>query len=122
MNKWRPWAVCCAVWAVSWAALAYVVNYTDPEISVHRLAFLVLLFLASLTTVSPLAYLLHLRFAGDRSYRRDVQTSFREGGLAALFLVLCTWLRMGDALNWVNALLLLSALALVEVFTLAKGS
>jgi hypothetical protein len=84
--------------------------------------FVVLLFFGLLTVSSAVAHYLHYRFTSAKSYRSDAKRSFREGALAALFLTLCAWLRMGQALNWINALLLLSALALVEVFILLKSS
>lgn len=122
MSKGRLWAVSSILGVISWLELAYVVYGTDPEIALNRLAFLVLLFVALLTTFSPMAHFLHFRFTAASSYRSDVRRSFREGGLAALFFVLCAWLRMSQALNWINALLLLSALALIETFILVRSS
>ena len=121
MSKRRPWMISSVACVLSWLGLAYVVLRTDPGIALHRLAFLVLLFVATLTAFSPIAHFLHFRFTAAGSYRSDVRRSFREGGLVALFFVLCAWLRMTEALNWVNGLLLLSALALIEVFVLARG-
>lgn len=115
------WVLSGMVCILSWLGLGYVVYVTDPSQAVNRLIFMVLLFVALLTTFSPVAHFLHFRFTRRRSYRSNVQRSFREGGLAALFLALCAWLQMGQALNWINALLLLSALALIEVFILARS-
>lgn len=122
MESRRLWTVSTLVGLISWLGLAYVVFNTDPALTVNRLAFLVLSFLGLVTALSPVAHFLHFRFTSSKSYRSDARRSFREGGLAALFLMLCAWLRMGQALNWINALLLLSALALVEVFILVKSS
>jgi hypothetical protein len=122
MESRRLWTVSTLVGLISWVGLAYVVFNTDPALTVNRLAFLVLLFLGLVAILSPVAHFLHFRFTSPKSYRSDARRSFREGGLAALFLMLCAWLRMGQALNWINALLLLSALALVEVFILVKSS
>jgi hypothetical protein len=122
MGKGRLWMVSSVLGVISWLGLAYVVYSTDPEADISRLAFLILLFVALLTTFSPLAHFLHFRFTAARSYRSDMRRSFREGGLAALFLVLCAWLRMNQALNWINALLVLSALALIEAFILVRSS
>lgn len=121
-TKRALWAVSGIVCVLSWLGLVYVVYITDPAVALNRRVFLALLFVALLTTLSPAAHFLHFRFTAARSYRSDVRRSFREGGLAALFLALCAWLRMGQALNWINALLLLSALALIEVFILVRSS
>lgn len=122
VTKRRVWMASFVVCVLSWMGLAYVVFNTDPTVALNRLSFLALLFLALLATLSPLAHYLHFRFTTRKSYRSDVWRSFREGGLAALFLSLCAWLRMGQALNWINALLLLCALALIEVFILIRSS
>ena len=118
-SLWLLLAVVC--WS-SWLGLGYVIWNTDPALTVNRLLFLALLFLGSLTLLSALAHYLRFRVRSAKSYRSDIKRSFREGALAALFLTLCAWLRMGQALNWINALLLLSALALIEAFILLRSS
>ncbi len=122
ITKWWLWAVSSTIGATSWLGLAYVVYATDPGIALNRLAFLLLLFAALLTTFALVAHFLHFRFTTARSYQSDVGRSFREGGLAAMFFTLCAWLRMSQALNWINALLLLTALALIEAFILLRSS
>jgi hypothetical protein len=116
------WILSAVVCVVSWLGLGYVVWNTDPALTVNRLSFLALLFLALLTLLSAVAHYLRFRFRSAKSYRSDTKRSYREGALAALFVTLCAWLRMGQALNWINALLLASALALVEVFVLLRSS
>ena len=118
----RLWALSFVVCISSWLALAYVAWSTDPSVATNRLVFLSLLFVGLLTLLAPVAHFLHFRFTPAKSYRSDVRRSYREGALAAIFVTLCAWLRMGQALNWINTLLLLSALALVEVFILVKSS
>jgi hypothetical protein len=122
MESRRLWTASTLAGLLGWLGVAYVVTSTDPALTVNRLAFLALLFLGLVSVLSPLAHFLHFRFTAAKSYRSNVRRSFREGGLAALFVMLCAWLRMGQALNWINALLLLSTLALVEVFLLVKSS
>ena len=122
MGNRRLWTVASIIGALSWLGLAYVIYSSDPEISLNRLSFLLLLFAALLTTFTPLAHFLHFRFTDPKSYRSDVRRSFREGGLVALFFVLCAWLRMTRALTWINGLLVLSALALIEAFILVRSS
>jgi hypothetical protein len=122
MSNRRLWAGSSIVGILSWLGLAYVVYGTDPGMALNRLSFLVFLSIALLTTFAPLAHFLHFRFTDRKSYRSDVRRSFREGGLAALFFVICAWLRMSQALNWINALLVLSALALIEAFILVRSS
>jgi hypothetical protein len=122
MESRRLWTASTLVGLLSWSGVAYVVTSTDPSLTVNRMTFLVLLFLGLACVLSPLVHFLHFRFTAAKSYRSNARRSFREGALAALFVMLCAWLRMGQALNWINALLLLSTLALVEVFLLVKSS
>ena len=118
----RLWVLSSLIGVLSWLGLAYLIWSTDPALAMNRVMFVVLLFFGLLTVSSAVAHYLHYRFTSAKSYRSDANRSFREGALAALFLTLCAWLRMGQALNWINTLLLLSALALVEVFILLKSS
>jgi hypothetical protein len=122
MSNWRLWAILSIPSVLSWLGLAYLVSSTGPEIALNRFILLILLFVALLTILAPLAHFLHFRFTDPKSYRSDFRRSFREGGLAALFFALCVWLRMSQALNWINALLVLSALALIEAFILVRRS
>ena len=118
----RLWSLSLMASVCVWLGLAYVAWSTDPDLVANRAIFLMLLFVGLLTLLSPLAHYLHFRFTSAKSYRSDAKRSLREGGLAAVFFTLCAWLRMGGALNWINTLLLLSALALVEAFILLKSS
>lgn len=105
--------------ALSWLGFGYLVSSTAPE-AINRWFFFPLLFLGVLTTVTPVAYYLNLRFAEPESGHEVMLRSLRHGGLAALFFVLCTWLQMVRALNWITALLLLWVLVLVEVFIMLR--
>jgi hypothetical protein len=118
----RLWSLSLIFSLLAGLGLAYVVWNTDPALTLNRLAFLGLLFVAVLALLSPLAHYLHFRFTPAQAYRDDPGRSLREGGLAAAFVTLCAWLRMGEALNWINALLILSALVLVEALILLRGS
>ncbi|MBI3287502.1 MAG: hypothetical protein HYZ68_05580 [Chloroflexi bacterium] len=102
----------------AWAGLAYVVTNSDPRQVSSRFLFLVVLFLAQALTFTPLFNYLERRAARAPHFMRAA----RRGGLASLFLVLCAWLRMNQALTEVNALLLLAALVLTEAFLWARST
>jgi hypothetical protein len=103
---------------ISWVGLGFLVNYTSPG-TLARLAFLLLLFLALMATFVPIAFYFNHRFASSKSGQGNVR-ALRQSGLAALFLVLCAWLRMIRFLDWAVALLLLGVLGLVEVVILTR--
>lgn len=102
----------------AWAGLAYIVANTDPRQVDSRSLFLVILFLALALTFTPLFNYLEWRAARAPHFMRAA----RRGGLASLFLVLCAWLRMNQALSLVNALLLLAALILTEALLWARST
>ncbi|HIC94825.1 MAG TPA: hypothetical protein EYP09_11360 [Anaerolineae bacterium] len=95
--------------ALSWAGLAWLVCRTSPG-PLTRPLFLALLFMALMSTSFPAA----LHFGGHEP------RAIRQSGWAALFVTLCAWLRMIQALNWIIALLLLGVFGLVEFLILAR--
>ena len=103
---------------LSWVCLGFLVNYTSPG-TLTQPAFLLLLFVALMSTFVPIAFYFDHRFVSSESGADSVR-AVRQGGLAALFLVLCAWLRMIRSLSWPVALLLLGVLVSIEVFLLTR--
>jgi hypothetical protein len=103
---------------LSWVGLGVLVSYTSPG-TLTQPAFFLLLFVALMATFVPIAFYLNRRFASSES-GEDSVPAFRQSGLAALFLVLCVWLRMIRSLSWPVALLLLGVLGSIEVFILTR--
>jgi hypothetical protein len=103
---------------LSWVGLAFLVSYTSPG-TLTRPAFLLLLFVALTSTLIPIAFYFNRRFASSESGEDSVR-AVRQSGLAALFLVLCAWLRMIRSLNWAVALLVLGLLVSIEVVILTR--
>jgi len=101
---------------LSWVCLGFLVNYTSPG-TLTRPVFSLLLFVALMATFVPIAFYFNRHFA---SSGEDSVRAVRQSGLAALFLVLCAWLRMIRSLSWPVALLLLGVLGLTEVFLLTR--
>jgi ABC-type transport system involved in cytochrome bd biosynthesis fused ATPase/permease subunit len=69
---------------------------------------------------APIDYLVQRRVRGREDVRDPLGTALRQGVLAAIFVVTCVWLAMIRALSWMNALLLLAFLVLIELFMLAR--
>ena len=78
-------------------------------------------FASVLTAFFAPAYYLNLRFGRENPQRVRLIRSLRESLLAGLYLSLCAWLQTMRALNWINALVILGILALLESFLLIKG-
>jgi hypothetical protein len=103
---------------LSWVCLGFLVSFTSPG-TLTQIAFFLLLFVALTATFVPIAFFFNHRFAGSEGGEVSVR-AVRQSGLAALFLVLCAWLRMIRSLNWPVALLVLSLLLSIEVVILTR--
>jgi len=103
---------------LSWVCLGFLVSFTSPG-NFTRPAFLLLLFVALMATFVPIAFYFNRRFVSSGNGEDSVR-AIRQSGLAALFLVLCAWLRMIRSLNWAVALLVLGLLVSIEVVILTR--
>ncbi len=120
----RKIVISLALAVVTWAGLIYLVMATDPwalepRRTVVRLLFLALFFLALSFTLYPPFLLIESR-RGEGLGQSSLRPG-RRGGLVALFFALCAWLRMSEALNWTNVLLLLAAVILTELLLVVRG-
>ena len=106
--------------ALSWLGVVYILYSTRPE-GVNLWLFFLALFASFLTTSTPFAYYLHFRFAASKPERSRMLRALREGALVGFLIVLCAWLQMIRALNWMNGMIIFGILALLETFLLAKG-
>jgi len=103
---------------LSWVCLGFLVNYTSPG-TLTQPVFLLLLFVVLMAAFVPVAFYFNRRFASPESGANSVR-ALRQSGSAALFLVLCAWLRMIRFLTWPVALLLLGVLVSIEILMLTR--
>jgi hypothetical protein len=103
----------------AWLGLYFLVNSFSPKTSARSL-FFPLLFVALTTTFVPMAFYLNYRFARPKGQVVNNWRPIRQSGWTALFLVLCVWLQMLRALNWIIAALVLAVFGLIEVFILTR--
>jgi len=122
MISWRQVLILLALAIPSWAGLAYIIAYADPQVAANRFLFLAFLFFSLAFALAPLFHLLEYRLANSGSYRGDILRSARRSGLLALFFVLCAWMKLSQALNWTNAFLLVAALVLAEIFMVVRSA
>ncbi len=102
--------LCVLVALLGWFALGSF-TYHNPPDALNRLIALAILWLTLLATFLPLVYVVNLRLSESDILPRAA----RQSALIALFLMLCVWLRMIRALNWANAILMLSLFIMTEV-------
>ena len=106
---------------ICWTGLILVVTFLSPDATgmPGYLVFMLLFFGAVSSIFLPLGYWLGYRLLTLRAHRRDTGRARREAYLAGLFVALSLAMNMGGFYNWLNALLLLLILVLVESFALA---
>ena len=103
----------------AWLGLYFLINSFSPVTSARSVLF-PLLFVALTATLVPVAFYLNYRFARPKGQPVNNWRPIRQSGWAALFLVLCAWLQMLRALNWIIAALVLAVFSLIEVFILTR--
>ena len=119
MSGKRASAISAFLAISAWLGLYFLINSFSPKTSARSL-FFPLLFVALTTTFVPVAFYLNYRFARPKGQEVSNWQPIRQSGWAALFLVLCAWLQMLRALNWIIAMLVLAVFSLIEVFILTR--
>ena len=109
-------ALCIVLALLGWFGLGSF-TYHNPPDAWNRWIALAILWPTLLTTFMPLTYAIHLRLGqSDDAMPRAA----RQSALAALFLTLCAWLRIGRALNWANAALMFALFVLTDLLLSAR--
>src|SRR5260370_27709336 len=78
---------------LAWGGLLLFARFVPPHTLLAFVAFFMLLTVALISTFSPLAYLISLRFLASRLYRATVRHPLRHGALLSLSIVLNLVLR-----------------------------
>ncbi len=111
-------ALCVVLALLGWFALASFTYHNPPE-GWNRWIATAILGLTLWTSLLPVVYAL------QRQGERDEDTvllAARQSALASLYLTICLGLRLIQALNWANALLLLALFVLTEILLSTRGS
>lgn len=111
-------ALCVVLALLGWFALASF-TYHNPPQGWNRWIAMAILGPTLWTSLLPAVYALRRQAAHDEE---AVLLAARQGALAALYLTICTGLRLVRALNWANALLLLALFVLTEILLSTRGS
>jgi len=103
---------------LSWLGVVMLIFNTSPT-ALNQIFFFILLFIALLSTISPLVAMWHARFTpwhvpGD--WWRPVCESAPIG----LYIVTCLWLQVTRSLDWTSALLMFGAMVLIEAVVLTR--
>jgi len=111
--------------AASWALLGYVfifVNAPEPSAAsfFSYALFLVIVFAALGSTLALPSAALGKRLLPPASPTVGMMRALRQGALLSLFVVCIMWMVPLGVLNWLNALLVFTIVALTEFFFLAR--
>src|SRR5438477_3077041 len=98
---------------LAWAALLVFTHFVPPQTVLAYVTFFVLLDVALTSTLSPLAYVISLRFVSSRLHRATMRHALREGALVSLWIVLNLLLR---ALHSWNLFVLIENIVIMLVF------
>lgn len=103
-----------------WAALILLMNYVSPD-TFGQALFLLVWGLAVLSTGTPLAYWVNVRWGRPLGPKGDLARAFRQGMFVAMLAVLLMALRLLRMLNLLTAVILIAIVAIMELlFQLRK--
>src|SRR5258708_7503607 len=105
---------------LAWGGLLLFTRFVPPHTLLAFVAFFTLLTVALISTFSPLAYLISLRFLASRLYRATVRHALRQGALLSLCIVLNLVLRSLHRRSIFTALVSFVAAIVIDVLALAR--
>ena len=105
---------------LAWIALLVFTYFVPPQTVLAYATFFVLLGVALTSTLSPLAYLISLRFISSRLYRATMRHALRQGALLSLWIVFNLLLRALDSWNLFVAIVSLGIILVVELLSLGR--
>ncbi len=105
---------------LAWGALLAFTHFEPPNSIVNFVVVFILLFVALAGTLSPLAYIISLRFISSQLYRATLRHSLRQGILVALLIVFNLVLRALHSWSLFTAIVSLGIIAVIELLSLAR--
>ena len=105
---------------VSYLVFASVLNFFDPFVAGKGVIFLfyISLAMALIGTFSILGYILRHFFAPAKIAFRDVMTSFRQGVLLTVLVLVSLFLKQVHLFNLLSVVLLIVTLTSLEMYIL----
>lgn len=105
---------------LAWGGLL-AFTYVEPPNSVTKFVVVFfLLFVALACSLTPLAYIVSLRFISSRLYRATLRHSLRQGIVLALWIVFNLMLRALHSWSIFTAIVSLGIVAVIELLSLAR--
>ena len=105
---------------ICWAIFLFIINIIDPYATnaLGFVAFYLSISLALIGTTAMIGFLVRFVWLKQRLAFRAVIEAFRQSFLFTLFIVISLILSSKDLFDWVNLLLLIIILSIIEFFIL----
>ena len=105
---------------LAWSALLLYTRFVPPQGVLAFAVFFILLDIALTSTLTPLAYVIGLRFFSPRLYRATTPHALRQGALLSLLIVFNLLLRALQSWSIFTAFVSLAIVVVFEVLSLAR--
>jgi len=107
--------------AVCWSAFSYIVQTVNPEITnwVGFLLFYLSLFFSIVGSASILGFIIRFIALKNKLVLSSVRDAFRQSFLFSFFIVAILYLLSKDLFSWLNLILLIVGLSVLEFFILS---
>jgi len=105
---------------ILWGLFALTMSLISPETTnwLGFLLFYLSLFLALAGTISILGFLFRFKFRHQSLIIQSVKTAFRQSFLFAFLIVSILWLLSQNLFSWLNLILLIIVISVLEFFLL----
>ncbi|MFH1523022.1 MAG: hypothetical protein ABIE43_04375 [Patescibacteria group bacterium] len=106
-----------------WGAWVFILRTVNPEITnwLGFLLFYLSLFLALIGTAAIIGFLVRFIFLKQELAFRLVKIAFRQSFLFAFLIVAILFLLAHDLFTWLNLILLVLGLSILEYFLISYG-
>lgn len=105
---------------LAWGELLAFTYFEPPNSVTKFVVVFVLLFVALACTLTPLAYLISLRFISSRLYRATLRHALRQGTLLSLLIVFNLVLRALHSWSIFTTIVSLGIVAVIELLSMAR--
>ena len=105
---------------LAWGTLLAFTYFEPPNSVTKFVVVFVLLFVALACTLTPLAYLISLRFISSRLYRATLRHALRQGTLLSLLIVFNLVLRALHSWSIFTTIVSLGIVAVIELLSMAR--
>lgn len=107
--------------ALCWTGFIFVINNVNPEITnwLGFLLFYLSLFFSLVGSIAIIGFIIRFIFLKYELVINSVKTAFRQSVLFSLFIIIILFLLAKNLFSWLNVVLLIIGLSVLEFFLLS---